>query len=108
LEGILVVDLSSKEEDVFPDTSRDEEFVRQLFDDHNCELLGPLGDGNIITLSGSDEEEEVREEDAADAEAVPSSAVNSLALTASVGDADDAPDVVQDNSSDGRDEVDLP
>jgi hypothetical protein len=78
LEGIPVVDLSSKEEDVFPDTSRDEEFVRQLFDDHNRELLGPLGDGNIITLSGSDEEEEVREEDAADAEATPSSAVNSL------------------------------
>jgi hypothetical protein len=51
-----VVDLSCDEEDLFPDTSRDEEFTRKLFGDLNCDLLGPPSDGNIIILSDSDEE----------------------------------------------------
>jgi hypothetical protein len=72
-EGISVVTLSSKEEDTFLDTSRDEELARQLFGDLNLGLLGPPNDGNIIILNDSDEEEEVREEDTTDAEVTPSS-----------------------------------
>jgi hypothetical protein len=51
-----VVDLSSNEEDIFPDTLWDEEFVRKLFGDLNYGLLGSPGDDNIIILSDSDEE----------------------------------------------------
>jgi hypothetical protein len=88
-----MVDLSSSsdEKGFIPDTSRDEEFTKRLFDDLNRDILGPPGDGKIIILSDSNkEEEEVREEDAADAEAVPSFAVRSTTPTASVDDADDA------------------
>jgi hypothetical protein len=67
--------------------------------------FGPSGDSNIIILSDSDEEEEVHEEDITDAEATPSSAMNS---PAPAGDTDDAPDGVQDDSSDGGNETDLP
>jgi hypothetical protein len=71
-----VVDLSSDEEDVFPDTSWDEGFARRLFDDLNRGLLGPLGDVKvIIIISDFDEEEEVCEEDAVDVEATPPSTV---------------------------------
>jgi hypothetical protein len=68
-----VVDLSSREEDAFPDTSQDEEIVRKLFGDLNRGLLGLPDDDNMIILNDSDEEEEVREDDRADAEATPSS-----------------------------------
>jgi hypothetical protein len=88
--GIPVVDLSSEEEDVLPDTLWDEEFVRRLFDDLNRGLLGLPGDSNIIVLSDSDEDEEVHEEDAVDAKAMPPSAVSSLAPTVSTVDTDDA------------------
>jgi hypothetical protein len=81
-----VVDLSSSsdEEGLIPNTSRDEEFTRRLFDDLNRDILGPPSDGNVIILSDSDEEEEVREEDAANAEAAPSSAAGIPASIASV------------------------
>jgi hypothetical protein len=36
-----------------------EEFVRRLFRDLNRGVLGPSGDGKVIILSDSDEEEEV-------------------------------------------------
>jgi hypothetical protein len=85
-EKVLVVDLSSSsdEEALIPDTSRGEEFTRRLFGDLNYAVLGPPGDGKVIILSDSDEEEEVHEEDAADAEAAPSSAMKSPALTANI------------------------
>jgi hypothetical protein len=67
-KSIPVVDLSSDEEDIFPDTSQDEEFAKKLFGDLNRELLGLPGDNNIIVLSGSDKEEEVHEEDTVNAE----------------------------------------
>jgi hypothetical protein len=68
---IPVVDLSSSsdEENIIPDTSWDAEFIKRLFGDLNCGLLGPPGDGKIIIISDSDEEEEeMHEEQAADAE----------------------------------------
>jgi hypothetical protein len=73
-EGFPVMDLSSREEDTFPGTSRDEEIARRLFADLNYSLLRPPGDGSVIVLSDSDEEEEVRENDHADVEVMSSSA----------------------------------
>jgi hypothetical protein len=96
------------EEEIFPDTSRDEVFARKLFGNLNRDLLGPPDDDNVIILSDSDEEEEVCEEDAADAKAVPSSAGNSPTPTVSTTDADDAPDGVPDDSNDGGDEAGKP
>jgi hypothetical protein len=101
-EGISVVDLSSEEEDAFPNTSRDEECARKLFDDLNRGLLGPPTDNNIIILSDFDE---VREEDVVDAEAGLSSVVNSPTPTISATDDTNAPDRVPDDSNDGGDEA---
>jgi hypothetical protein len=77
-----MVDLSSflDEEGLIPDTSWDEEFAKRLFGDLNHDVLRLPGDGNTIILSDTDEEE-VREEDAIDAEATPSSAAGVLAST---------------------------
>jgi hypothetical protein len=57
-EKVPVVNLfsSSDEEGLISDTSRDEEFARKIFGDLNRDVLGPPGDGNIIILSGSNEE----------------------------------------------------
>jgi hypothetical protein len=74
---ISVVDLSLDEEDLFPDSSWDEEFTRKLFGDLNHSLLRSRSDGNVIILSNSDEDEErVCEEDAVDVDASPPSVVS--------------------------------
>jgi hypothetical protein len=59
-EPAPVVDLalSSGEEEFIADTSRDEEFTRKLFGDLNRDILGPPGDGKIIVISDSDDEDE--------------------------------------------------
>jgi hypothetical protein len=95
-ERIPVVDLSSDEKDLFPDTLRDEEFTRKLFSDLNRGLLGTPGDDNIIILSISDEDEEVHEEEATDTKAAPPSAVMTLAPT--TADAEDASKGVQESA----------
>jgi hypothetical protein len=105
---ILVVDLSSDEEKIFPDITRDEEFARRLFGELNRELLGPLGDDNVIILSDSVEEEEVHEETTTNIKAAPPSAMNSPAPSVSVATADDAPDGVKDDKSDGGDKSGSP
>jgi hypothetical protein len=115
-EKVTVVDLhsSSNEEGIIPDTLRDEEFTRRLFDDLNHDVHGPPGDGEVIILGDSDEEEEeVCEEDATNAEVAPSSAVKSPTPTASFEDANDAdkgrsPDRVIGNSSGDGDKAALP
>jgi hypothetical protein len=104
-KGLLVVDLLSGEEDAFPDTSRDEEIDKKVFGDLNRELLRPLGDDNVIVLINSNKEEEVCEGSVADAKAVPSSTVNSLAPAASTAANADALNGVQDGSS-GRSTLD--
>jgi hypothetical protein len=89
-----MVDLSSSsdEEGLIPDTSCDEEFIRRLFGDLNCGVLGPPGDGKVIILSDSDkEEEEVCEEEAAGSKTVPTSAAGIPASTSSAADVDKAP-----------------
>jgi hypothetical protein len=98
-----VVDLSSSsdEEGLIPDTSRDVEFTRRLFDDLNCDVLGPANDGNVIILSDSDEEEDAREEIAATtANVMPFAAMKSPTPTASAGNADEDPKGMQDDNSD--------
>jgi hypothetical protein len=105
-----MVDLasSSGEEDFFADTSRDEELARKLFSDLNRDILGPPGDGKIIILSDSDDEDEAHEDAAVNVEVVPPSAVNSPVTLASAADADKTPNGVQDDSSDGGDEAGSP
>jgi hypothetical protein len=99
---VTVVDLSSSsdQEGLIPDTSCDEEFARRLFGDLNRDVLGPLGDSNIIILNDFDVEEEVREEDAADVEAAPSSAAGIPASTTSTTDVDEDLKGMQDDNSD--------
>jgi hypothetical protein len=97
-EGFLVMDLTSTEEDAAPDTSQDEEIACKLFGDLNCGLLGPLGDNNVIILSDSEEEDEMREDDRVDTEVASSSARNSPAPAAID---EDTPDEVQGDSSGG-------
>jgi hypothetical protein len=53
---------SSGEEDSIADTSRDEELARKLFGDLNRDILGPPGDGKIIVLSDSDDDDETHED----------------------------------------------
>jgi hypothetical protein len=95
-----MVDLasSSGEEDFFADTSRDEELDKKLFGDLNRDILGPPGDGKVIILSDSDDEDEAHEDAAVNAEAAPPSAVNSPVTPASASDADETPDGVQDET----------
>jgi hypothetical protein len=109
-EPVPIVDLasSSGEEDFFADTSRDEELARKLFGDLNRDILGPPGDGKIIVLSDSDDEDEVHEDAVVNAEAAPPSAVNSADTTTSAPDANETPDGVQDDNTDGGDEAGLP
>jgi hypothetical protein len=107
-EVILVVDLYSDEEESFPDITQYEEFARRLFGELNRRLLGPPDDGNVIILGDSDEEEEVRKEVTTDADAASPSVVNSLALSVSIANVDDAPDGVQGDSSDGGDKASSP
>ncbi|WP_428740089.1 hypothetical protein, partial [Sulfurimonas sp.] len=76
--------------------------------DLNCDFLGPPGDGKIIVLSDFDDEDEAHEDTAVNAEAAPPSIANSLATPASASDADETPDGVQDDSSDGGDEAGSP
>jgi hypothetical protein len=43
------------------DTSHDEEFARELFDDLNRDIIGPPGDGKIIIIDDSDADDEAQE-----------------------------------------------
>jgi hypothetical protein len=100
--------LSSGEEDSIADTSRDEEFVRKLFGDLNCDILGPPGDGKIIVISDSDDEDEMHEDAAVNAKAAPPSTANSTDSPTSASDADETPDGVSDDNADGGDKAGSP
>jgi hypothetical protein len=88
---VLVINLSSSsdEEDLIATTFCDFEFTQRLFGELNHAALGSPGDGKIIVLSESDEEE-VRKEKTTDIEDVAASAAVNPASTASI-DANDAP-----------------
>jgi hypothetical protein len=116
-----VVDLSSPqgEENPLHDIAHDFEFAQRLFGELNRAFLGLPGDGKVIILSDSnEEEEEAREENSVGAEdAAASTAINpvSTAFTNNIGtpaeksstpvaspaDADNDPVVVLNDSSDG-------
>jgi hypothetical protein len=99
-----VVDLSSSsdEEGLIDDVLRDDEFVRRLFGDLNCDVLGPSCGGKIIIPSDSDEEEEeVREEKTTDTEDATTSVAVNPDSTAFV-DVNDAPMGVKNENSDDR------
>jgi hypothetical protein len=70
------------------DTSRDEELVRKLFGDLNCDILRPPGDDKIIIL---DDDDEAQEEKTADIES-----------TVAPASADDAPAKVRIGNSDDQ------
>jgi hypothetical protein len=109
-EPVPVVDLalSSGEEESIADTSRDEEFTRKLFGDLNRDILGSPGDGKIIVISDSDDEDETHEDAAVNAEATPPSATNSADSPTSASDVDETPDGVSDDNADGGDEAGSP
>jgi hypothetical protein len=100
--------LSSGEEEPVADTSWDEEIVRKLFGDLNRDILGPPGDGKVIVISDSDDEDETHEDAAVNAEAAPPSATNSADSPTSASDVDETPDGVSDDNTDGGDEAGSP
>jgi hypothetical protein len=100
--NIRVIELSSSSGEVgfFVDISRDAEFTKRLFGNLNRDLLRPPGDSKVIVLNDFDEEEEVREESAANVEAVSSTIVKSSTPAPSAADADEDPRKMQDDNSD--------
>jgi hypothetical protein len=97
--------LSLGEEEPIADTSRDEEIARKLFGDLNRDILGPPGDGKVIVISDSDDEDETHEDAAVNAEAAPPSTANSVDSPTSASDVDETPDGVSDDNADGGDEA---
>jgi hypothetical protein len=83
------------------DTSRDEEFTRKLFGDLNRDILRPPGDGKIIIIDDSNDDDEAQMEgtDGAEPMAVPTSAADALAGTW----VDNSDDQGSDQESDGGD-----
>jgi hypothetical protein len=96
-QGLLVVYLSSEDDDVAPDTSRNEDIAHKLFSNLNCGILEPSDDDHVIVISDSEEEKEVRKDD--HAEAAPFSLRDSPATSTSAAADDDAHDGVQYDSS---------
>jgi hypothetical protein len=73
------------------DTSHDEELARKLFGDLNRDILGPPGDGKIIILNDSDDDDGAQEEKTIDIES-----------TASPASVDDAPAEARISNSDDQ------
>jgi hypothetical protein len=65
------------------DTSRDEEFARKLFGDHNHDILGLPDAGKIIIIDDSDDDDEAQEEGTIDIDptTIPASAADAPAGT---------------------------
>jgi hypothetical protein len=82
------------------DTSHDEEFAKKLFNDLNRDILGPLGDGKIIIIDGSDDDEAQEETDGIKPTAIPASVADALA-GAKVDNSDDQE---SDQEADGGDD----
>jgi hypothetical protein len=87
----LMIDLSlsSDEENLIADTSRDTEFVKKLFGNLNRDILGPSGDGMVINLNDFDEEKEASDEKTVGTELTTTSAFNPVSTASTI--ADDAP-----------------
>jgi hypothetical protein len=70
------------------DTSHDEEFARKFFSDLNRDILGPPGDGKIIIIDDSGDDEAQEETDGIEPTAIPASVADALA-GAKVDNSDD-------------------
>jgi hypothetical protein len=78
------------------------EFAQRVFGELGRDVLGPPGDGKVIILDDSKEEEEMREEVITNTDAVPSVVVGRPStLTASPVDADEDPETAPNDNSDG-------
>jgi hypothetical protein len=106
-KGFPVVELYLEEKPAL-DTSWEEDIARKLFGDLNRGLFGLPDDDNVIIISDSEEEEKVCEDDRIDVDVVPSSPRDSPAPSTFTAANDDAPDAVQDASSDGEDGAGTP
>jgi hypothetical protein len=95
-----MIDLSSSsnEEDLIAATSHDFDFTQRLFGELNWVVLRPPGDGMIIVLNDSNEEE-VREEKTTNTKDGAASTAVNHASTAS-DDANDAPVGAKNDNSD--------
>jgi hypothetical protein len=103
-KDIPVIDLSSSsdEEDYVSDFARDFEFAQKVFGELNRDVLGPPGNGKVIILNDSKEEEEVHEEATANTDVVPSATARRPSTpTASLTDANEDPRAAPNDSSDG-------
>jgi hypothetical protein len=58
LRGFTALDSKVEEIEVEHDTSQDEELICKIFGDLNRDMLGIPGDGTLIILGHSEEEEE--------------------------------------------------
>jgi hypothetical protein len=98
-----MIDLSSSsdEEDLIAATSHDFELGQRLFSELNRVVLVPPGDGKIIVLSDSDEEEVCEEKTTDTEDATASAAVNPASIAST--DADDAPVGAKNDNSDDQD-----
>jgi hypothetical protein len=78
------------------------EFAQRVFGELSCDVLWPPGDGKVIILDDSKEEEEVREDVIANTDDAPSVAAERPSTpTASPVDADEDPETAPNDNSDG-------
>jgi hypothetical protein len=97
---MINLSLSSDEENFIADTSHHAEFARKLFGDLNRDILGLPGDGNIIVLDDSDEEEEAQKEKTVGTEPTSTSTAINPASTTSVDDNEALAGMKNDNNDD--------
>jgi hypothetical protein len=92
------------------DTSRDEESTRKLFGDLNRGILGPPGDGKIIIIDDSDNDDEAQEEGTVgvDPTTVPALAVDAPAGTKVNNSDDQGSDQKADGGDNSRRSADDP
>jgi hypothetical protein len=98
---VVDLSLSSNEEYLIPDTSRDFEFAQCLYCEFNHAFLGPLADDKIIILSNCDEKKEQMCEKSTSAEVASAPAAVNPASSTSTDDVD-APVEAKNNSSDSQ------
>jgi hypothetical protein len=83
---ILMLETSS----FIVDTSHDEKIARKLFDDLNRDILGPPGDGKIIIINDSDDDNEAQEEKTIEIESmVASASADDASTEARIDNSDD-------------------
>jgi hypothetical protein len=80
------------------DTSHDEEFVRKLFGDLNCNILGLPDDGKIIIIDDSDDDAKAQEEGTTD--------IDPMTVPASAADAPTGTSVTNSDAQKSKQEVD--